>query len=125
MRKRRCILAACLLLNLCSCGRLDGDKISGTWTLTRVNGVETVQFAAVMGLEISEAAVNYTFFEDSAVMENIDGESDSLLVQWQKGGVLVNSRDFFFYDEERETLTIEYEEYTCIFTRGEFCFGSE
>lgn len=90
-----------------------------------MNGVETVQFAAVMGLEISEAAVNYTFFEDSAVMENIDGESDSLLVQWQKGGVLVNSRDFFFYDEERETLTIEYEEYTCIFTRGEFCFGSE
>lgn len=121
--KKKYLLAAAVMLVMCSCGRLDSEKIKGTWTLARVNGVAAVQFAAVMGMEMYEVSMNCTFYEDCAVIEDYGGVSEELSLEWQENGVIVQKTDVFLYNEESDILTIDYGEYVYTFTRGEFDFA--
>lgn len=118
-------LLTAFILCLSSCGSGMRGQLMGTWTLTKVNGASLEHYAAAMGQEVSDAAVNYTFYEDKAVKKMSDSESE-MPVEWQKDGVTAALTEVFVYNEEKDMLVIAYDdENVHIYTRGEFDFSLE
>lgn len=115
------LLLTVIVLCLASCGADNCDKLMGTWTLTKVNGAGLEQYAAAIGREVSDAAVNYTFYEDMAVEKTGNGENE-LSVDWEKDGVTVTAEKFFSYNAENDILTVNDGNYIYTYTRGVYNF---
>ena len=93
----------------------------GEWTLTGVNGAGLEQYAAAMGRNVSDVAVNYTFYEDMAVENTANGENE-LPLEWSKDGVITEPYCFFAYNAEKDVLTVDDGEHVMVYTRGLYDF---
>ena len=125
--KKSAVIAMLTAFILClsSCGSGVRGQLTGTWTLTKVNGASLEQYAAAMGREVGDVAVNYTFYEDMVVKKTSDSESE-MSVEWQQDGVTAALTEVFVYNEEKDMLVIACgDENVHIYTRGEFNFSME
>ena len=114
-------LLAVFLLCISSCSAEMRNKLMGEWTLTGVNGAGLEQYAAAMGRNVSDVAVNYTFYEDMAVENTANGENE-LPLEWSKDGVITEPYCFFAYNAEKDVLTVDDGEHVMVYTRGLYDF---
>lgn len=107
------VAAVVMMFSLVGCGEISYDDITGDWTTKTVDGMTVEEYAASLGVDISQAATNMTIKDDDTIVSTSSAASQTLTYERRSNGIEVKEQGkdtilmSMTYDKDAKTFSYE------------------